>query len=161
MKNRDIEFYICKAMENGGISSGRKLGLELGLSEASITQFRTGRAFPSDTVMIKLATLAGIDPDVGLLDLNLWRTTGEAKAGYARLLKKITASVIGAAVLLPASAHAAVIGASAAQSLTANIAITALYCILRKIQKRAQTTYKGIQENLILTMKCHTYGYAA
>ena len=90
---RDINWYCQRAKENGVYRSYRKLGGALGITEGSISQFRTGRAFPSDDTMVKLAKLAGVDPYVALLDLSTWRTKGEAQKAYAKILQKITAAI--------------------------------------------------------------------
>lgn len=93
-KERDLSFYLEKAKENADIPSDRKLGIALGRSDALINQMRRGRALPSDDVMIELATLAGIDPYIALLDLSAWRTEGAAQAAYKEILKRISCIIL-------------------------------------------------------------------
>lgn len=107
MKNRTVDFYIERAKDNSGASSDRKLGTLLGLSEIAVSNWRNGRSWPSDDVMVKLSKICGIDPDIGLLDLNLWRSSGDAKEAYARMLKKITV-VIMAMIILVSSGNSAI-----------------------------------------------------
>jgi transcriptional regulator with XRE-family HTH domain len=90
---RTIDFYIDRAKEFSKITSNRKLGVKLGVSEGAISQFKTGRAIPSDDTMIKLAKLAHVDKDLALMELNTWRTKGEAKETYQRILDKLGGAV--------------------------------------------------------------------
>lgn len=108
-KERDLPFYLEKAKENAGIPSDRKLGIALGRSDALINQMRRGRAFPSDDVMIQLATLAGIDPYIALIDLNSWRSEGAARTAYKEILKRISVIIILVSVCVsPLAAQASV-----------------------------------------------------
>lgn len=79
------------AKKVSGAKSDRKLGEMLGLSPIAPGAWRTGRAYPSDEVMEKLAIMAGIDPSEALLDLNIWRTTGRTQATYAKIRAAIMA----------------------------------------------------------------------
>lgn len=97
---RDVDWYIDRAKTCSGIVSNRKLGLELGISEGAMSHFKTGRAFPSDETMVKLAKLAQVDPDLALLDLGSWKTTGEAKEAYERLKSRFVSLCIIAALTL-------------------------------------------------------------
>ncbi len=40
--------------------------------------------------MIKIATMAGLDPDRALLDLNTWRCSGEARQRYLKMASAMT-----------------------------------------------------------------------
>lgn len=86
---RDIFFYKNKAKERTAIKSDRKLSKELGLSENAMTQFCTGRAFPSDDTMIRLSEMAGIDPMIALIDLNTWRTRGFTQKTYMTMGQRL------------------------------------------------------------------------
>ena len=79
-----------KARERSGIKSDRRLGEFLGLAAITPSHWRKGRAFPSDDAIMKLSRLAGIDPAVGLMDLNTWRNNGETKEEYVKILQKLT-----------------------------------------------------------------------
>ena len=61
----------------------------MGISEGAISQFKTRRLFPADDTMVKLAELACVDPYIALLDLNMWRSQGDAQKAYSEILKKI------------------------------------------------------------------------
>lgn len=104
---RTIEFYIEKAKEHSGISSDRQLGPVLGMSTAAISQFKTGRALPSDDSMVRLAELAGVDPYIALIDLNSWRSEGAARNAYKEILKRISVVFIAALILFPANKSSA------------------------------------------------------
>lgn len=80
-------------MERSGAKSERALCGLLGLNSIAITSYRRG-TLPTDETMEKLARIAGIDPQLALLDLNIWRTEGPARAAYQALLQKIKAVVI-------------------------------------------------------------------
>ena len=64
--------------------------MKLGLSPGSVNHFRMKKAWPSDTTMIKIATLANMDETEALLSLNIWRNMDSAAAPlYSRLLDKL------------------------------------------------------------------------
>lgn len=90
---RDIFFYIAKAMERSGCKSERALCVLLGMAPNTITSYRR-YTLPTDETMEKLARIAGIDPQLALLDLNIWRSDGPARAAYQALLQKIKAVLI-------------------------------------------------------------------
>lgn len=107
---RDIFFYISKAMSNSGASSERKLAEMLGLSHTWVTHIRRG-ALPTDETMEKLARIAGIDTAVALLDLSAWRTDGPARKAYESILQRITSAaliMLASTAILTAPAQAAV-----------------------------------------------------
>lgn len=89
-----IDDYLDRAKDRNSIQSDRKLSDALGHSQTAITQWRTRRAWPTDKVMVKLSKLAGIDPAEGLLDLNIWRSDGEAVSIYSRMKKAMHAAVV-------------------------------------------------------------------
>lgn len=109
---RDINYYVEAAIARGNIKSQRKLSEMLGLSNNVISVYLTGKSIPSDETMMKLAAIAGIDPWVALLDLNMWRSQGAAQDAYRDMMKKITAVAIAGILIAvgvaPAPAHAKV-----------------------------------------------------
>jgi hypothetical protein len=66
--------YIDAAMKRQKIPSMRQLSIALKLHEETVAQYNQGRAWPSDSVMVQLADLAGVDQRKALMDLNAWRT---------------------------------------------------------------------------------------
>lgn len=95
-----------------GAMSDRDLSFALHLGPSAVSNYRTKRAWPSDSAMVEIALLGGEDPALALLALNEWRAkTIEAKVAYRYLGRKFreSAAVILAAILLafsslPASA---------------------------------------------------------
>jgi len=103
---RSIDDYIDTAKQRAGLTSDRKLDLALGHTGQSVSHWRTKRAWPTDEKMVKLAELAGVDPEEALLDLSVWRTEGEARAVYERLARRISGTAAGiAAALLAGSLY--------------------------------------------------------
>ncbi len=107
---RDISWYIDKAKEESGAGSDRKICEMLGMAENATHAWRKRNVLPSDDTMMKLAKIARIDPYIALLDLNMWRSDGEAKKAYASMLKKITAVFVALIIVFsienPANAKA-------------------------------------------------------
>ena len=82
----DLIGYLDAARARAGLASDRQLAGALGLSQGAVFHFRHRRAFPADDVMIRLAQLAGVEPERALLDLNIWRTEGTPAASFYRQL---------------------------------------------------------------------------
>ena len=77
-----------------------------------ITQIEKRHAFPSDDNMLKLAKLAGVDPLIALIDLNIMRSKGTTKKSYQRIAKGIkttvkTLSIAGIMAIMPSAVQAA------------------------------------------------------
>ncbi len=103
---RDINFYLDRALERSGCTSDRKLSLLLGKGIGAVGFYRARGVLPEDDTMLHLAKIAGIDPAIALLDLSSWRTEGEARLTYSKILQKITGCVLIGAALLPSPAYA-------------------------------------------------------
>lgn len=89
-----IDDYLDAAKEVNNFKSDRKLCEAIGLKPTAITQWRTRRAWPTDTAMIRISELANVDPAEGLIDLNIWRSDGEASSIYTRMRKALHVAVI-------------------------------------------------------------------
>lgn len=87
---RTIDWYVDKARDHAGIRSDRGVGIALGGAPQLVSHWRTKRAWPSDETMLKLADLAGEDPESALLDLAIWRTY-DTPAGkiYQKMANKL------------------------------------------------------------------------
>lgn len=103
---RTIEDYVQIAIRNKNFSSNNKLAEALGLSHASLSRWLNGKSWPDDASMIKLCQLAGIDPAIGLMDLNAWRSPASVKTYYSKILEKITAAIIILILFLPHQSQA-------------------------------------------------------
>ncbi|MBF0383410.1 MAG: hypothetical protein HQL69_20515 [Magnetococcales bacterium] len=97
-----IDQLCDKAIKNHNLRSDRALGRILGVSQSSISQWRTKRAWPSDERMIHLANLAGEKPEQALLLLSIWRTEGETRATWQKLFSTLSAACLAIAIALPA-----------------------------------------------------------
>ena len=86
-----IDDYINAAREMRGFLSDNQLSKALGFKSSAVNHWRTKRAWPGDDTMIRLAEMAGIDPDLALIHLNAWRSRGEAKSRYSGLADRMTA----------------------------------------------------------------------
>ena len=85
--------YAEKAINRYGLTGYNNLARELGLNKATLSFFRSGKALPSESTMIKLAELAGLPKEEALIDLNLWRSKDkpELQKVWQRLAKMIGA----------------------------------------------------------------------
>lgn len=105
--NRNPSWYLDEAKHISGVKSDRQLSEMIGQSSNWAAQIRSGRAFPADETMMKLAAIAGVDPWTALLDLNMWRSQGAAQDVYRSILEKIKASIVIIALLGALSASPA------------------------------------------------------
>lgn len=85
----DINWYMDKAKTCSGVKSDRKLAEMAGLAPNAAFFWKSGRALPSDETMVRICQLAQVDPVIGLLDLNIWRTTGFTQKTYVNMAKKL------------------------------------------------------------------------
>ena len=99
---RTIQQYMDQAIERQQLGSDRQLARLLDMSQVNI--WRQGKSLPSEDAMLRLAELAGIDPQVALLELAFMRTEGPAREAYGELLKRIV-SICGATVFGLSSLH--------------------------------------------------------
>lgn len=90
----NVQHYIDAAKERNGYKSDRALDRALALSGAAVSHWRTGRSFPTDDTMVKLADLAGIDRRAAMLDLCIWRTAGAARKVFEDIAKTAAAVLL-------------------------------------------------------------------
>ncbi|TAN55075.1 MAG: hypothetical protein EPN20_20745 [Magnetospirillum sp.] len=94
-----IDWYLDQAIARKGLSSDRQLANHLGLSPGPVCQYRTKRTWPAPATMARIAELAGYDPAIALVELNIWKEQdGKARDVYSRILAKLTGAA--ATVLL-------------------------------------------------------------
>jgi len=100
---RELKHYIEAAKARTSCPSDRQFAKLLGIGTTTLFHWNTGRNFPSDEMMTKIASLAGMDRDAALLDLNIWRAPeGLARSTYidiARRLGKSAAALFLAGTL--------------------------------------------------------------
>ena len=72
---RDYSYYLDKAKDRNGFKYDRELDLALGFKGYMSCQLKKGKTHLSDDKMVELAELAGLDTEVALIDLNIWRSS--------------------------------------------------------------------------------------
>ena len=87
----NIDNYIENAKVNTNSSSNAKLAYLLGINPGSVSQFLSNKTLPADNTILKLAALAGIPPEVALIDVSIWRNKNnpEALRFWENIRKKI------------------------------------------------------------------------
>ncbi len=90
----NIDQYIETAKAKNALKSDRKLSEKLGLKGSAVNSWKTRRAWPADDTMIELAKLADVDPADALLDLNIWRSKGEAISIYSSIRNAVRNSAV-------------------------------------------------------------------
>lgn len=89
-----VDEYLDRAKRHTGTQSDRQLSIFLGVVPGTISQIRTKRTWPSDDLMLKIADAANMDAEQALIDLNIWRNEGPARAIYERLARAMTAACL-------------------------------------------------------------------
>jgi len=65
--------YLDRARDRAGIPSDRRLAAALGVAPNAVVAYRRAIATPGPAVMLRLAQLAGIAPEVALLHRASWQ----------------------------------------------------------------------------------------
>ncbi|WP_176140740.1 DUF3693 domain-containing protein [Pseudoxanthomonas indica] len=105
-----VATLLDKARARRGIPTDMALAERLGRSRAVVSEWRAGKSYPDEDLIVALAELAGDDPGEWLLAIKAIRTEGKAGKVWASLAKRLaTASAvllcaIGLAVGTPAQA---------------------------------------------------------
>ena len=72
--------YIELAKQTANCKSNRQLAKLLGISNVALSYIETGVNTPTDTTILRLAQLADIAPEQALIDLGMWRNSGNPEA---------------------------------------------------------------------------------
>lgn len=103
---RSLAWYLDTARARLGAPSDAALSRQLKFEKAAVAQYRNGRAFPSEDVMLRLARLCEISPEEALCELHVWRAEhaqqSERVAVYKRLLARAVAGSVIALGLVAA-----------------------------------------------------------
>lgn len=95
------------AKRRANIESDTRLGLAIGQSHSWVYQVRSGKALPSDEAMLRLAELAGVNPDIALLELQRIRARDpRVRSVWANILQRVAVAAV-AVILWQAPAPAA------------------------------------------------------
>ena len=95
---RFVDDYIDLAKKINGYTSDRELSRKMNVTAGTVNAWRKKRTWPNDESMVSLSDLAHVNRKVALIELNIWRATGSAKAVYQSMLKEILEAV--AAIIL-------------------------------------------------------------
>lgn len=74
----NFEDYTKLAITRLHLNSQNDVARELSITTASMSNFNTGKAFPSEKTMMRLAELAGVEKEKALIDLSTWRAKNDA-----------------------------------------------------------------------------------
>ena len=93
-----IDDYLNAARARLSLDSDRALDRALEFRSTSVSFYRRKKALPSETVMINLAILAGVDPALALIDLAMWRAEarqdGHALTVWQRLHDMVSETMV-------------------------------------------------------------------
>lgn len=79
--------YLDRARIHSGLGSDNKLAAALDISQPSVSLWRRGLAVPTPAKMVKLARLAGVSPEIGLLHRAAWQADDQvSRAVMSRLI---------------------------------------------------------------------------
>jgi hypothetical protein len=124
------------AKRRANIDSDTRLGLAIGQSHSWVYQVRSGKALPSDDAMVRLADLAGINPDIALLELQRIRARDpRIKSLWANILLRVAVCLLLGMLSPVSSARAAQFTQGANFSSQASITV---YYQKRRARFRAE-----------------------
>jgi len=97
---RTLEWYLDTAKTRNDIDSDRKLAQRLDLNPSQINFYRNKDMKPKTTILIKIAKLAGVSPDVALTDRALWLAESDEERNYWERLATLAqkAAVAGVSI---------------------------------------------------------------
>lgn len=91
----NLNEYLQLACERANLQSDRALSVRLGRSHGVVSMMRVGKMWPDDATMLRIAEVAGVDPNRALIDLNEWRAKApEVKAQYRELARALGRAVV-------------------------------------------------------------------
>lgn len=81
---------IDLARHRQGDVSDYRISKLLGVSTAALSNYRTGRSSPANSIAVRLAELAGVDPAHALVSVNMERaTTDEEREMWEKLALRL------------------------------------------------------------------------
>lgn len=103
-----VATLLDKARTRRGIPTDMALAERLGRSRAVVSEWRAGKSYPDEDLIVALAELAGDDPGEWLLAIKAVRTDGKAGKIWAALAKRLgtAAAVVMLGVMLALPLHA-------------------------------------------------------
>ena len=85
----EVNAFLDLCKERTQTQSDSNLARKVEITRAALAAYRKGASFPSDENMLKLARRARLDIAECLLLLNIWRSEGEVRESYLRLMKSL------------------------------------------------------------------------
>lgn len=79
--------YLDHAKDRAAIATDVDIARDFGVGRSTISGMRSGRIFPNEKQMIQLAKKANLDPAEALVLRSIWKSHGETKVAYEKLLK--------------------------------------------------------------------------
>lgn len=96
----DLDAYLDRARERAGLPSDRRLAVALGISQSGLRQYRLGLSTPQPAVMVRLAELAGVAPELALLDRMEWQADDPRSRDVVSRLREVLAASLVAMLLI-------------------------------------------------------------
>lgn len=99
------------AKERQGLDSDRKLAKKIGVASPATFRWRKNHTWPNDDHMEQLAQMAGLDAELCLIELQIWKNEGHAKAAWVHIAERLAAAaavIFGLVFLSPTDASAMV-----------------------------------------------------
>ncbi len=88
----DLVKYLVGVKAKTGIKSDNELARRLKITSAGINTIMRGRVVPSDKTCLRIAELAGDDPEMVLLLANKSRAPEQSKPYWDSILRKVAAA---------------------------------------------------------------------
>ncbi|PHZ83596.1 hypothetical protein [Paremcibacter congregatus] len=88
---RDLNWYMNQAKQLNNIKSDRKLAIELKVSSVGLWRHPERPVVPELSVMVRLAKMAGVPVEIGLIDRDIWVAgfkAPETVPFYEKILKQ-------------------------------------------------------------------------
>jgi hypothetical protein len=100
--------YLDTAKARGNFDSDTRLSIAIGQGPTWASVIRRGIAMPSEEAMLRLAELAGVSPDIALLDLHRERARDpRIKSLWANILQRVAVCIVLATLAVVPGARAA------------------------------------------------------
>ena len=93
----DLSAYLDAARARAGITSDAQLARAIGIASPTLLSYRRGFVMPSSEKMLRIADLAGVPPEVALVDRMEWQADGAASRD---IVARIRASIAGIAACI-------------------------------------------------------------
>jgi hypothetical protein len=89
-----IDDFINKAIEINKFKSDAELARAIGKTPTQISNYRKRKTWPSEESMIQLAKFAQENPETALVNLSIWRSEGQARQTWQKVLSTMTITAL-------------------------------------------------------------------